>query len=396
MAKGQLQVKPLVTHRFDISEAAQAYEVITGKKKEKFLGVLLTYPEVEMREETKIVFPSIVHGPHLHRTQVQVSSVVHLGVLGAGLFANSVLLPAIKKAGDIELVGIASSGGLHAQHAGKKFGFGYAASEDDAIIHDPNINTVAILTRHNTHADLVVKALKAGKHVFVEKPLAITPEQLKEIEQQLLITNNSLLLTGFNRRFAPLAQSLSSFFSRRTQPMHIHYRVNAGAIPLNHWTQDPEIGGGRIIGEGCHFVDFITFLVGTAPDSVIAHALPDGGKYREDNVSMTFTFPDGSLGTVDYLANGDKSFPKERVEVFCGGQVAVLDDFVSLQTVKDGKRKEVKGAQNKGWVEEWKIFSKSIREGSEPPVPYEQLIGVTNSTFAAVESLRKQESIRLS
>jgi len=396
MAKGQLQVKPLVTHRFDISEAAQAYEVITGKKKEKFLGVLLTYPEVEMREETKIVFPSIVHGPHLHRTQVQVSSIVKLGVLGAGLFANSVLLPAIKKAGDIELVGIASSGGLHAQHAGKKFGFGYAASEDDAIIHDPNINTVAILTRHNTHADLVVKALKAGKHVFVEKPLAITPEQLKEIEQQLLITNNSLLLTGFNRRFAPLAQSLSSFFSRRTQPMHIHYRVNAGAIPLNHWTQDPEIGGGRIIGEGCHFVDFITFLVGTAPDSVIAHALPDGGKYREDNVSMTFTFPDGSLGTVDYLANGDKSFPKERVEVFCGGQVAVLDDFVSLQTVKDGKRKEVKGAQNKGWVEEWKIFSKSIREGGEPPVPYEQLIGVTNSTFAAVESLRKQESIRLS
>jgi predicted dehydrogenase/threonine dehydrogenase-like Zn-dependent dehydrogenase len=396
MAKGQLQVKPLVTHRFDISEAAQAYEVITGKKKEKFLGVLLTYPEVEMREETKIVFPSIVHGPHLHRTQVQVSSVVHLGVLGAGLFANSVLLPAIKKAGDIELVGIASSGGLHAQHAGKKFGFGYAASEDDAIIHDPNINTVAILTRHNTHADLVVKALKAGKHVFVEKPLAITPEQLKEIEQQLLITNNSLLLTGFNRRFAPLAQSLSSFFSRRTQPMHINYRVNAGAIPLNHWTQDPEIGGGRIIGEGCHFVDFITFLVGTAPDSVIAHALPDGGKYREDNVSMTFTFPDGSLGTVDYLANGDKSFPKERVEVFCGGQIAVLDDFVSLQTVKDGKRKEVKGAQNKGWVEEWKAFAKSIREGGEPPVPYEQLIGVTNSTFAAVESLRKQESIRLS
>jgi len=241
-----------------------------------------------------------------------------------------------------------------------------------------------------------VKALKAGKHVFVEKPLAITPEQLKEIEQQLLITNNSLLLTGFNRRFAPLAQSLSSFFSRRTQPMHIHYRVNAGAIPLNHWTQDPEIGGGRIIGEGCHFVDFITFLVGTAPDSVIAHALPDGGKYREDNVSMTFTFPDGSLGTVDYLANGDKSFPKERVEVFCGGQIAVLDDFVSLQTVKDGKRKEVKGAQNKGWVEEWKAFAKSIREGGEPPVPYEQLIGVTNSTFAAVESLRKQESIRLS
>src|SRR5215208_4955167 len=395
MAKGQLQVKPLITHRFDISEAAQAYEVITGKKKEKFLGVLLTYPEEKTlapgasagaKEERRIVFPLSSFKP---------TGTVKLGVLGAGLFANSVLLPAIKKAGDIELIGIASSGGLHAQHAGKKFGFQYAASDDDAIINDPNINTVAILTRHNTHADLVVKALKAGKHVFVEKPLAINGDQLSAISKQLNVDGCPLMAVGFNRRFAPLAQSLSSFFSRRSEPMHIHYRVNAGAIPLNHWTQDPEIGGGRIIGEGCHFVDFITFLVGAAPDSVIAHALPDGGKYREDNVSMTFTFPDGSLGTVDYLANGDKSFPKERVEVFCGGQIGVLDDFVSLQTVKDGKKKEVKGAQNKGWVDEWKVFARSIREGGMAPIPYEQLIGVTRSTLAAVESIRKRETIQL-
>ncbi len=259
-----------------------------------------------------------------------------------------------------------------------------------------NINTVAILTRHDTHADLVVKALKAGKHIFVEKPLAINSAQLSAISKQLLKTDNCILTAGFNRRFAPLAQSLSSFFLHRNEPMHIHYRVNAGAIPLNHWTQDPNMGGGRIIGEGCHFVDFITFLVGAAPISVIAHALPDGGKYREDNVSMTFTFPDGSIGIVDYLANGDKSFPKERVEVYCGGQVAVLDDFVSLQTVKDGKKKEVRGAQNKGWVDEWRVFSKSIREGGELPIPYEQLIGVTKSTFAAVESLRKQETFKLS
>jgi predicted dehydrogenase len=178
--------------------------------------------------------------------------------------------------------------------------------------------------------------------------------------------------------------------------MHIHYRVNAGAIPLNHWTQDPEIGGGRIIGEGCHFVDFITFLVGAPPVSVSAHALPDHGKYREDNVSMTFTFPDGSIGVVDYLANGDKSLPKERVEVFCGGRVAVLDDFVSLQTVCDGKRKVERGAQNKGWVDEWKVFAKRIREGGEPPIPYEQLIGVTMTTFAAVESLRTQTTLKIS
>ena len=254
------------------------------------------------------------------------------------------------------------------------------------VISDPNVNTVAILTRHNTHAELVVKALQAGKHVFVEKPLAINSEQLSAIQEQLQKSDTCLLTVGFNRRFSPFAQQLSASYKNRNEPMHIHYRVNAGAIPLNHWTQDPEIGGGRIIGEGCHFVDFITFLVGAAPVSVTAHALPNNGKYREDNVSMTFTFPDGSIGVVDYLANGDKSFPKERVEVFCGGQIAVLDDFVSLQTIKDGKKKETKGSQNKGWVDEWKVFAKAIREGGEPPIPYEQLIGVTKATFAAVRS----------
>jgi predicted dehydrogenase len=324
------------------------------------------------------------------------TATVKLGVIGAGLFANSVLLPSIQKAGDIELVGIASSGGLHAQHSGKKFGFQYATSDDDQIINDPNINTVAILTRHDTHAELVVKALKAGKHVFVEKPLAINNDQLSVISKQLKANGQSLLSVGFNRRFAPIAQQLKSLVSNLREPKYIHYRVNAGPIPLNHWTQNPEIGGGRIIGEGCHFVDFITFLVGAVPLSVTAFALPDNGKYREDNVSMTFTFPDGSIGIVDYLANGDKSFPKERVEVFSGGQIVVLEDFVSLQTVKDGKKKEVRGAQNKGWVEEWKVFTRCIREGDEPSIPYEQLIGVTKSTFAAVEAIRGKDNIKIS
>lgn len=382
MGKGQLQVKPLITHRFPIEQAAQAYEVITGKKKEKFLGVLLTYPKSEKEEGRRITFPTIAN---------RKSSIVNLGVLGAGMFANSVLLPAIKKAGDIELVGIASSGGLHAQHSGRKFGFKYATADDEEILNDPNVNTVAILTRHDTHADLVVRALKAGKHVFVEKPLAINSGQLAVVSKQLLKTDHCILTTGFNRRFAPLAQTFSSFFSSRTEPMHVHYRVNAGLIPLNHWTQDPGIGGGRIIGEGCHFVDFLAFLVGAAPVSVSAYALPDHGKYREDNVSMTFTFPDGSIGVVDYLANGDKSFPKERVEVFCGGRIAVLDDFVSLQTIQDGRKKEARGAQNKGWVDEWKVFAGAIRAGGEPPIPYEQLIGVTKATFAAVEAIRTGE-----
>ena len=385
MAKDKLNVKPLITHRFPIEKATQAYEVITGKKKEPFLGVLLTYPErAEKAENSKIVRFNV---PTFKR-----SNVITLGVLGAGNFANAILLPAIKKAGDIELIGIASSGGLHAQHSGKKFGFKYASSSDDEIINDPNINTVAILTQHDSHAELVVKALKAGKHVFVEKPLAIRPEQLTEIEQQLQITNYGLLTVGFNRRFAPLAQQLFTFYKDRTEPFHAHHRVNAGYLPLNHWTHDPESGGGRIIGEACHFVDFITFLVGAPPVSVTAHALPDDNKYREDNVSMTFTFPDGSIGVVDYLANGDKSVPKERVEVFCGGKVAVLDDFVSLQTVEDGKKKEERGVQDKGWVNEWKVFAKTVREGGEPAIPYEHLIGVTRSMFAVLESVKSEGS----
>ena len=388
MSKDKLKVKPLITHRFPIEQATQAYDVITGKKKEPFVGVLLTYPETgEVSADSTVVRFNV---PTLKR-----SNVVTLGVLGAGLFANAVLLPSIRKAGDIELVGIASSGGLHAQHTGKKFGFQYATSDDDEILNDPNVNTVAVLTRHDSHADLVIKALKAGKHVFVEKPLAIHPKQLEQINQLLVSNLQSLLTVGFNRRFAPLAQQLQSQVSSLNEPKYIHYRINAGPIPLNHWTQDPEIGGGRIIGEACHFIDFITFLVGAPPSSVIAHALPDQGKYREDNLSMTFTFPDGSIGVVDYLANGDKSFPKERLEVFCGGQVAVLDDFVSLQITRAGKMKEEKGTQDKGWVNEWKVFAGAIREGSQPPIPYEQLIGVTQATFAALESLRTAKSVTI-
>ena len=384
LASSKLQVASLITHRFPIEEGAQAYEVITGKKKEAFLGVLLTYSEKEEVKSKKVEFPSTVHGQ---------LSIVKLGVLGAGLYANATLLPVIKNNKDFELVGIASSGGLHAQHSGKKFGFQYATSSEDEIINDPKINTVAILTRHDSHAELVVKALKAGKHVFVEKPLAINSKQLSVISKQLMKTDNCLLLTGFNRRFSPLAQSLHSLLVTRHEPLHAHYRINAGYLPLNHWTQDESLGGGRIIGEACHFIDLISFLVGESPISVAAHALPNQGKYREDNVSMTFTFPDGSIGVVDYLANGDKSMPKERLEVFCEGMIAVLDDYVSLTTVKDGRKKVESMAQDKGWKAEMTAFAAAIKNGGEPPIPYEQLIGVTKSTFAAVESIRKHQSI---
>ena len=383
LASGKLQVQPLITHRLSIDKAPEAYEIITGKKKEPFLGVLLTYPVDALAGSQVIRF---------NLQTVKRENEVRLGVLGAGLYANATLLPALQKIPGLQRIGIASAGGLHARHSAEKFGFAYATSSDDELLNDPNINTLAILTRHDTHADLVVKALQAGKHVFVEKPLAITPESLDAIIKSLP-SAHSLLLAGFNRRFAPLAVELSKFLAGRGEPLSMHYRINAGYIPLNHWVHDPAQGGGRIIGEGCHFVDFLAFLVGSAPVSVSALALPDNGKYHQDNVSMTFTFPDGSVGVVDYLANGDKSFPKERLEVFCGGGVTVLDDFRSLEMIRAGRRRLVRKAQDKGWVGEWAAFSRAILAGGEPPIPYEQLVGVTKATFAVLESLQVGKTI---
>ncbi len=388
LASGKLKVKSLITHRLPIARATEAYEIITGKKEEPFIGVLLTYPkEVEKSESSKVVRFKTFQPSNLQTCK--------LGVIGAGLFANATLLPAIKKT-DMELVGIASAGGLKAQHSAKKFGFAYATSSADEIINDENVNTVAILTRHDQHAELAVKALQAGKNVFVEKPLAVNSEQLEGISNQLRNTQYAILTVGFNRRFAPLARELSAFYAQRVEPLYVHYRVNAGYLPLKHWLHDPKQGGGRIIGEGCHFIDFVTFLVGESPISVTAHALPDKGKYREDNLTMTFTFPDGSLGVVDYLANGDKSVPKERVEVFCGGKVATLNDYRSLEMIHNGKRKVIKNrlGQDKGWKDEMRALIDAVKTG-KPPIPYEQLIGVTKASFAAVESLRSGERVEI-
>ena len=387
LASGKMDVKPLITHRLPIEKAEEAYEIITGKKEEPFIGVLLTYPDVEKLESSNVIT--------FKPSQPSNLQTCNLGVIGAGLYANATLLPVLKNT-EMKLVGIASAGGLKAQGSAKKFGFRYATSSADEIINDENVNTVAILTRHDLHADLVVQALQAGKNVFVEKPLAVNSEQLSVVTETLLNTEHGILTVGFNRRFAPLARELKSFYADRVEPLHLHYRVNAGYIPLKHWLHDPEQGGGRIIGEGCHFIDFVTFLVGESPVSVMAHALPDNGKYREDNVSMTFTFPDGSIAVVDYLANGDKSVPKERVEVFGGGKVAALNDYRSLEMVHNGKRKTIKNrlGQDKGWKDEMLALEKSVKTG-EPPIPYEQLIGVTKASFATITSLRSGEKVTI-
>jgi predicted dehydrogenase/threonine dehydrogenase-like Zn-dependent dehydrogenase len=383
----RIDVQPLISHRFPIEQAPEAYDLITGKSEEPFLGVLLTYPAESISPSTEGIPKDNFS---IQRKNGLPETGVRLGVLGAGNFATAVMLPAIKKIAHIERVGIASGAGLHAQHATGKFGFRYTANDETQLLEDPEINTIAILTRHDLHAEQVVRALQAGKHTFCEKPLAVSHEQLKMISEQLTADQGQLLMVGFNRRFAPLARKMYVFIKERQEPLVAHYRVNAGYLPLNHWLHDPLQGGGRIIGEGCHFIDFLTFLVGQPPISVSVQALPDHGRYREDNAVLTFKFPDGSLGTVTYLANGDKAFPKERVEVFAGGRVAVLDDFRRLEMVHNGRRQTVRSRlrQDKGHQAEWEVFSAAILSGDPPPIPYEHLFGVTRATFAAVEALR--------
>ena len=392
MASGSLDVKPLISHRFPVEKAPQAYELITGKTKEPFLGVLLTYPGIDQNPQPLKTTTLTEPAPTIQPTdRTGQPDEIRLGVLGAGNFATVVLLPAIQKIASVQPIGIVSASGASAQYAAQRFGYQFASSDEDALIHDDRINTIAILTRHHLHARQVLGALKAGKHVFCEKPLALNQTELQEIESALAEkVQAALLMVGFNRRFAPLARRLQTFVSERSAPLVAHYRVNAGAIPLTHWVHDPEQGGGRIIGEGCHFIDFLTYLVGAPPVSVTALGVPDDGLYREDVAVLTFGFPDGSVGTVSYLANGDKAFPKERVEVFCGGRVAVLDDYRTLELIQDGNRQIIRSRlkQDKGHQAEWEAFAAAIQQGGPAPIPYSHLFGVTRASFAAVEALR--------
>jgi predicted dehydrogenase/threonine dehydrogenase-like Zn-dependent dehydrogenase len=390
LASGKLDVKPLITHRFSIEQGEAAYDLISGKSRQPFLGVLLTYPQSEGAiaplRRVELITPA-----------APLEGLPGLGVLGAGNYATAVFLPVVQRAGGVQKVGIASASGLSARHAAQRYGFGFASSQESDILANPQIQVVAILTRHQHHARQVIQALRAGQHVFCEKPLAITPEELKAIQQLLEEKPPALLTVGFNRRFAPFSRQLAQFLENRREPMFIHYRVNAGYLPLTHWLHDSQQGGGRIIGEGCHFIDYLTFLVGKPPLRVRTVGLPDGERYRQDNVCMTFTFEDGSIGTVTYLANGDKSLPKERVEVFCAGRVAVLEDYRSLEFLQNGQRQKFTARlrQDKGHRALWEAFVQAVRQGGQPPIPYDHLISVTRASFAAVESLRQQADVEI-
>jgi predicted dehydrogenase len=379
LGKGALDVSSLITHRFPIEKAAQAYDLIQGKR--TFLGVVVTYPKTreKLAAVKQMEFPLFVKPLRKGR--------VRLGVLGAGNFARYTMLPAMKGLRGLDLVGIASASGRQAADLGKRFGFRYAGSDHEQILKDKNVNAVAVVTRHHLHGGMTLETLKAGKHVFCEKPLALSEKELTAIERQLARKGNPVLTVGFNRRFAPLTKELTSFFVNREQPMLAHYRVNAGPLPANHWLLDPSQGGGRLVGEGCHFVDYLIFLVGAVPISVSAEALSSDVERGQENLQVTLRFADGSLGTLTYLSNGDRSIPKERLEVFCGGKVAILDDYRSLDLTYQGRTRGLRGGQDKGHRAIWRAFIDALQAGRVPPIPYDQIFGGGRATFAALRSI---------
>jgi predicted dehydrogenase/threonine dehydrogenase-like Zn-dependent dehydrogenase len=388
MESGQLQVEPLITHRFPIERATEAYDLITEPGDNSPLGVVITYPDSSSQEK------EVSRVTRIREPVLQPSSHIRLGVLGAGNFATAVMLPVIKRVKSVDLTGVATATGLKGEHVAKRFGFQYATTEEDQIYEDGMIDTIAILTRHHLHAQQVVAGLENGKHVFCEKPLALDRDQIMEI-LGILRNSDRLLMVGYNRRFAPASVKLKAFLSPLKEPIFMHYRINAGALPSTHWVQDPAQGGGRIIGEACHFIDFMTFLTGSLPIRVKTVGLPEGEPSLEDNVHITIAFADGSQGALSYLSNGDRAFPKERLEVFCSGHVAVLDDFRNLEMISQGRthRWRSRWKQDKGHRAEWEAFSKAILQGGVPPIPYSHLISVSMASFAAVESLRNQRSL---
>jgi predicted dehydrogenase/threonine dehydrogenase-like Zn-dependent dehydrogenase len=380
LSADKVDVKSLVTHRFAIESAHNAYDLITGKSAQPFLGVVITYPaQAEARQEIQLGRKNNVFSGEKS---------LAIGVLGAGNFAMSTLLPALKQVRGVEMVGVCAANGSHARHAAEKFGFRYCASDEHRVINDPDINAIVIATRHHLHADQVLAAIAAGKHVFCEKPLC-----LSEIDLQAIVhayetsSRNLLLMVGFNRRFAPLALKMKAFLKTIKEPLALHYRVNTGFLGQDHWVNDPQQGGGRILGEVCHFVDFLTFLAGSLPIEVETKSVSSSEQHSGENVITSLRFANGSLGTISYLSNGDRSYSKERLEVFGGGAVAVLEDFRRLELVRHGKKDAFHSRfrQDKGHRAELEAFAGAML-GGQVPIPFEEIVSSTLATLRASDS----------
>jgi len=383
MAAGKIETEPLISYRFPLEQAVDAYRVLTEDR--SALGILLHYPGKEhVQAESTILLER-------NESQTFESGKPFVGFIGAGNYATRILIPAFKEAG-AELHSVASNSGVSANYAGHKYGFKETTTDTAAQISNPQINTIVITTRHNTHARFVCEALKAHKHVFVEKPLCLTLDELYKIEEVYSshltsYTSMPLLMVGFNRRFAPHIKKIRELLSGVNGPKSFIMTVNAGAIPADHWTQDLQVGGGRIIGEACHFIDLLRFLSG---NPIVTSFLQHMDAATDDTVSIELGFADGSIGTVHYFANGSKSFPKERLEIFAAGRILQLDNFRTLIGYNwPGFRKMKLWKQDNGQKECAAAFVRAVQTGKAPPIPFDEIIEASRIVIELANSMKQ-------
>jgi len=384
LSNGSVQIGRLITHRFRFDQAVEAYQVVSAAETSRAIGVVFDYgvsapPAPPARTEHAPWVP-----PRVGSTQK-----VRIGVIGAGSFARSTLLPVLRGAPDVELVAVATATPLSARYTAERFGFRYHTCDHAAILDDPGIDAVIVATRHNLHAELACAALDHGKAVFVEKPLALSVEELRRVVDVKRRTGGRLLV-GFNRRFSDMAVNAREFLAASAAPKMMLYRVNAGYLPADHWYHDPEQGGGRLLGEACHFLDFFHFLAGAPPVRVQGSAMDNAGRYVDDNFALTVEFADGSVGALTYTACGDRSLPKERVEVFSGEATAILDDFRVLTLSRAGKshRRRTRFGQDKGHAAELRAFLSHVDISSPEVVPFDELVASSLATLAAHRAMQ--------
>lgn len=384
----KISVQDIVTHIFDFENANQAYELIMNPADEKYIGILLRY------NTTNNIKQLIINN---EKNQSLESEDIGLSIIGVGNFAKGILLPVVKKYKKLKLLGVMSATGVSAMGVMKKYGFQYASSESEVIFSDQETNAVLIATRHNHHVSLVTQALKNNKAVFVEKPLALNTSELKQVIEVYNNTNVPLLV-GFNRRFSSSMIDIKQFFEDRISPMVIQYRVNAGFIPEDHWIQDEVQGGGRIIGEVCHFIDTMQYLTNSYPIKVYADTViePTRKKEVQDIVDIHIKFKDGSIGTIQYLSNGDRGCPKERMEVFCDNKIVVMNDFKREEYYYKGRKKVKNHKFDKGHKNEINTFIQCIMTDKEMPISFESLVYTTLTSFKIIESIQEGKKVAVS
>jgi len=383
LSRKAINIKPLITHEFDIADAEKAYDIVLGKTPEPHIGILLKYSVNKSKRQTVI---TVKNDP---------IKKINTGFIGAGSFAQSYLIPNVKFFG-ASLDGVVTSKGITSKNVADKFKFNFCSTEANDVLNNNNINTIFIATPHSSHAPLVIKSMEAGKPVFVEKPLAINQEQLNEVIAAREKFKQPLMV-GFNRRFAPISQEIKKQFNSVSEPIVVNIRVNAGLIPKDHWTQQPEIGGGRIVGEICHFIDLMQFFTGAEPVNVYAASINTKNDKitAEDNIAIVVKFSNGSVGNLTYLANGDKSMPKELIEVFGAGNIGVINDFREGAFHKGNKITKLKSS-GKGHKEEVDAFLNAVNNGGESPISFRSVCLTTLTTFKILDSLYTGQSQEIS